>query len=217
MSLSTQQFAVAGFDNNFAYLIYDAESLETVIVDPSGNLEQMYTYISTHALSVTAVYLTHTHHDHYDQLDAVLSKSGTLPIYVYESGIGEIGNYDTILPLTDYQNLTLGNGKIQVLHTPGHSDDAVCFYVASEHATEGTAFVITGDTLFVGGCGRTSAHRVKDLYESLMQLRELPKETIVYPGHDYGETPHVSIEHEVATNKYYQVENFEAFKNIRLS
>lgn len=216
MSLAIQQYAVGGFDENFSYLIYDTKSAEAVVIDPTGDLAALHATVTEKQLTVTGMYLTHTHHDHFDKLDEIIAAYGTLPIYVYQTGAEVVGTYDTIITLEDHQTLTLGSGRIQVLYTPGHTDDGVCYFIAAEHSADGTPQVITGDTLFVGGCGRTTPHRVKDLYESLAELRLLPDNTLVYPGHDYGETATSTMEHERKHNKYYLAENFNAFRDLRL-
>ena len=214
MSLSVTQFPVGGFDENFAYLIHTETS--AYIVDPSGDTAQLYTYISTNSLTVTGVILTHSHHDHFDALSEVMERFPNIPIYVHERGLDLVGDYETLTPMHDRDELTLGERVIQVLYTPGHSDDSVCLFIPAEYAKEEAAQLISGDTLFVGGCGRTSAHRVHDLYESLQQLRELPGDTIVYPGHDYGSTPTSTIERELVENRFYQCTNFDQFKALRL-
>ena len=217
MALNVKQFLVGGLDDNFSYIVYDVASKECVIVDPSGGITKMLEYIDSKPLTMTGVYLTHTHFDHFDALAEVLTQFNNVPVYVHTLGLNAVDTDATLLEIEDQQILQIGEGKLKVLHTPGHIDDAVCFYIDTENAADGTPKVITGDTLFVGGCGRTSIHQVKDLYESLAELRALPAETVVYCGHNYGDTLTSTMGHEIRTNKYYLVNSFNEFQKLRLS
>lgn len=217
MGILVSQFGVGGFDKNFSYVLHDECPTEAVIIDPSGDLTNVHSYIRTNKLHISGIYLTHTHHDHFDALDEILEQYPNILIYVHALGVQELPHNVNVVPLLDRQELTLGGHKLTILHTPGHTDDGVCVYVAKEDAADGIPKVITGDTLFVGGCGRTTAQRVKDLYESLAELGTLPGETCIYPGHDYGDTPTATIAHELATNRFYQVTSLQEFITLRLS
>ncbi len=217
MALLVHQVAVGGFDNNFSYVIADTVSRQACIVDPSGDFAPVARFIETNDCHIVGILLTHTHHDHFDQLAVARQLTSTpIPIYVCEAGVSAVADFTAIQPVTDGMEVPLGSGHIHVIHTPGHCDDAVCFYITAEAAQDNIPKVITGDTLFVGGCGRTTELRVKDLYESLQELAHLPDETIVYPGHDYGDTPTSTIAREKTTNRFYQVKNFNDFKRLRL-
>jgi glyoxylase-like metal-dependent hydrolase (beta-lactamase superfamily II) len=99
--------------------------------------------------------------------------------------------------LKDGDVLDVGHLKIEVLHTPGHTPGSVCFL------TEGHLF--TGDTLFVGAAGRTdlTGASLDTLIESIKEkLLSLPRETVVWPGHDYGDTPTSTIGREMQENIY---------------
>ncbi len=101
------------------------------------------------------------------------------------------------LRLKDGDVIEAGTLRIEVIHTPGHTPGSVCFLI------NGNLF--TGDTLFVGAVGRTDlpGGSLDILLKSLEQkLMTLPKETIVWPGHDYGETPATTIGREIKENPY---------------
>ena len=215
MSLTIHQIAVEGFDQNFSYIIIDTVTRQAYVVDPNGDFLKVAALIDTHGYKVVGIVLTHTHFDHLDKL-SIASDEYRAPIYVYETGVPEIAKFREVHALTDGMKLPLGTGSIEVMYTPGHTDDSVCLFIPTEHAEDGVPKVITGDTLFVGGCGRTNELRVKDLYESLAELAHLPDNTEVFPGHDYGDSPSSTIGHEKVFNKYYQVENFNEFVKLRL-
>ncbi len=97
--------------------------------------------------------------------------------------------------MNDGDVLKVGNLEIKVVHTPGHCPDSCCFI--AEKA------IFTGDTLFVGECGRTDlpGSDVKSMHDSLLnKIRNLPDELVVYPGHDYGKTPTSTLGYEKANN-----------------
>ena len=215
MAHAVHQISVRGFDKNFSYIIADVITRQAYVVDPNGDFVAVTKEVAAHDYKIVGLLLTHTHHDHIDQLAAAVSQYRA-PIYVYESAVAQFAEYEDVRALHDGMQLPLGASHISVLYTPGHTDDSVCFFISGEEAEDGIPRIITGDTLFVGGCGRTTEQRVKDLYESLAELTILPNETIVLPGHDYGETPTSTIGYEKMYNKYYQVGNFNDFVKLRL-
>ena len=217
MVLLVHQVDVGGFDNNFSYIIYDQTSETGVVVDPTGDISLILAATQDLHVKIIGIYLTHTHFDHTEGIPIIHERIGLVPIYVHTLGKKETSEYENIYLLNDHETINIGEHPITVLHTPGHSDDSICYFVNAIDAESGKPKLISGDTLFVGGCGRTNATRVKDLYESLMEIKALPTETVVYPGHDYGSTPTSTIGHEVKTNKYYLAKNFNEFKNLRLS
>ncbi|MDC1205615.1 MBL fold metallo-hydrolase [Candidatus Pacebacteria bacterium] len=215
MGLSIIQVAVGGFDNNFSYIVFDEETRTALIVDPSGNLDLILETVDDNSLNIAGALVTHTHHDHIDKLDELL-RSYRIPVHVHEKGISEIVSPTPIFPMRDKETLILGAHQLTVMHTPGHIDDAVCFCIDKNNAEDGMPKVITGDTLFVEGCGRTNTYGVRALYKSLQRLAVLPDSTVVYPGHNYGSKPHSTIAWEKKSNKYFLVEDFIEFKKLRL-
>ncbi|MEM9336908.1 MAG: hydroxyacylglutathione hydrolase family protein [Patescibacteria group bacterium] len=218
MSLTVFQVAVEGLDDNFSYVIANTETKETAIVDPTGKIERVETVLQEQGLQPTLVLITHTHLDHYDQLAAVTNRYQDLVVYVHELGEEKVSS-STPAPVRSFEEgsvITLGNSEISVLHTPGHLNDSVCFYIAAAHSADGTPLLIAGDTLFVHGCGRTTPGEVEDLYMSLQRLKTLPSETIVFPGHDYGPAPTSTIGEELIHNKYFLAKDLEEFISLRL-
>lgn len=215
MSLTVHQIAVGGYDDNFAYVIAETESKQAFIVDPSGDWAAITATITAHDLTPIGVLLTHTHHDHIDQLEAALA-AYTVPVYVHELGTAAVAAVPNTKLLKDGDAIMLGNHTIDVIYTPGHITDHVCFYSNANQTIDQIPTLIAGDTLFVGGCGRTTEAGVQDLYESLQKLKALPDHTLVYPGHDYGATPHSTIGYEKTHNAYLLAPDREAFITLRL-
>ena len=204
-----EQIAVGGFDKNFAYIIHDGE--ECAAVDPSGDVEKMLKVIRKKNLRPVGILVTHTHFDHIDGIDE-FRKSYPVPIYMHKNAKERVKAHDDIKKIVkEGDEIDVGTIKVQVMYTPGHIDDAVCFYLKKENA------LISGDTLFVEGCGRVNSEAdAEALYKSLQRLKELPDDTEVFPGHDYGSMPHSTIAHEKEKNRFFLAENLEAFKKERL-
>ena len=216
MALVITQFAVGGFDNNFSYLICDEQTKETAYVDPSGQHQLVFDYIREAKLQLTAFLITHTHADHFDKL-AVASQISPVPIYVHRAGLAKLPpTKSERRGLNEGSEIQLGKETVSVFHTPGHRADAVCFLVSGNESNGQTPGVITGDTLFVRGCGRTNRADVGQLYQSLQRLKQLPVQTIIYPGHDYGPTKTATLAEELEHNPYLLAEDLATFKKIRL-
>lgn len=132
---------------------------------------------------------THVHADHYSGGRALAQRVGA-PYCLHES------DRDVVRfpfeALRDGQRLELGNVKIDVLHTPGHTRDSICLLVTDARRGEAPWFVITGDTLFVGAVGRPDlagqeAEMAGVLYDSLhARLLSLPDDLEIFPGHQAG-------------------------------
>lgn len=215
MGLHVEQIAVGGYDKNFSYLIYDEDTRNTCIVDPSGDLEAILQTAEEQELDLVGVLLTHTHTDHFDKLDELL-RSYAIPVHVHENGKARIVSQSPVYAMRDKDTLMLGAHQLTVMYTPGHIDDAVCFYIDGKDAADGIPKVITGDTLFVEGCGKTNKENVRFLFNSLIRLKALPSDTVVYPGHDYGTTPTSTIGSEKEQNQYLSTNDFDTFKKLRL-
>lgn len=208
------QFTVDGFDQNFTYICTDPDSDAAVVVDPAGDITEVLTDITNQQKTITAVWLTHTHPDHYDALPALIEHTGTLPIYVHEAGAARLRNQGfAVTDIYEGSQLRVGTTTWQVLHTPGHSPDGCCFYHASSASQP--PYLISGDTLFVRGCGRTTPTEAQTLFHSLQRLQQLPGEAIVFPGHDYGPTPTSTIASEQQYNPYLQASDLETFLQVR--
>ena len=217
MSLSVKQFSVGGFDKNFSYIICDKDSKAAAVVDPAGDTGIIFDEIKSAQLKIEKILLTHTHFDHTEGIGDFIQTFNDIHIYVHKNGVENLAEFPNIVEVEDKDLINISDNKIEVIFTPGHSDDSVCFYLPETTNDNNEPALISGDTLFVGGCGRTSEHRVKDLYESLYEIKNLPKNTIIYPGHDYGSSKTTVLGNELKTNKYYQVKNFNEFRRLRLN
>lgn len=161
-----------------------------VAVDVVSGDEQRFVDAATSA-GVRIVYVidTHVHADHYSGGRKLAELAGA-PYCLHESNRGNVGF--EFMPLTDGQLLDVGNVKVKVLHTPGHTPDSVCLLVTDLRRGEAPWFVITGDTLFVGAVGRPDllgreTEMAGQLHDTLhAKLLTLPDEVEIFPGHQAG-------------------------------
>ncbi|MCQ2341267.1 MAG: MBL fold metallo-hydrolase [Paludibacteraceae bacterium] len=159
------------------------------IIDPGmyGEKEEqrVLDYLHDHQLTPCAILITHYHPDHICGLECLQSHFPNLPIIDYQSKMNneQLNN----LQIEQFTNL-------QIILTPGHKEDAVCFYFPEEKT------IFTGDTLFQESIGRTDlpGGDMGQLIHSLNELKKLPEDTLVYPGHGYQTT----IGHEKDFNPY---------------
>ncbi len=160
------------FANN-AYVVADAEAGEAIIVDMPSGSEEVLGVMG--GLRVKGILITHTHHDHWLGYDVVKGATGA-PVYCHPA--------EPFLPrervdifLEDGQEIGVGGHRIRVLHTPGHTPGSCCFLIGR--------YLISGDTLFPGGPGRTNTPQdLQQIIASITQkLYVLPEDILVLPGH----------------------------------
>ena len=196
------------------YVVWDEATMEAAIVDCGALFpqeeERIEAFVSDNNLKVKYILNTHLHLDHcfgnawaagrYDVLPMAHEEDETLLARMgeqarmfglpFEVRTERLGGY-----LKDGDVLTLGENRIEVIHTPGHSRGGLCFYIPS------AGWLISGDSLFEGSIGRTDleggsyATLIKSITERLMTLAE---ETVVYPGHG----PYTTIGDEKKSNPF---------------
>jgi len=189
MTLKIEQIQV-GQMANFTYLVIDEEEKEIAIIDPSWDLDKIFEIIKRNSYSVKFIINTHTHFDHVLGNEQVLAITNC-QIVQHENSMDR---HD--IAVKDGDRIRVGNIVIDILHTPGHSKDSICLIVDSK-------IIFTGDTLFVGNCGRIDlpGGNVNEMYDSLLRrIIKLNDELIVYPGHNYGMKTVSTIGEEKNTN-----------------
>lgn len=186
--------------DNFSYIIADEATKEAAVVDPSFNADVIIQSLKEQKFIAKYVINTHYHGDHTAGNEDVKSEFGAKIVAHRSSG----GERD--IGVAEGDVIKVGKVIIQVIHTPGHTPDSICLLVDGK--------LLTGDTLFVGECGRTDLFggSAKDMYESLFsKLATLDDGIEVYPGHDYGSRPHSTIGFEKRTNYTLEKRSFEEF------
>ena len=123
----------------------------------------------------------------------------------YKNLIHKSNKYE-FYPVNDQDRVLLGKINIKIIHTPGHFPDSLCYLMEN--------IIFTGDTLFVGRTGRTISANAstKDLYYSIYdKILSLPGNTLIYPGHDYGEKPTISLKENIKISPLLQAKSEKDF------
>jgi len=191
--------------DNFSYIIADDTTKEAAVVDPSFNADAIIRILRNQNLNVKYVINTHDHGDHTASNEDFRSEFGAKVV------AHKLANVNKDVTVVDGEVIMVGEIGIKVIHTPGHTQDSICLLVDDK--------LLTGDTLFVGECGRTDlpGGSAEDMYHSLFdKLMKLDDNIKIYPGHNYGPKPCSMIGIERRTNYTLQkrtVDEFIAFMN----
>lgn len=189
--------------DNFSYIIADDTTKEAAVVDPSFNADAIIRILRDQNLNVKFVINTHDHSDHTASNEDFRSNFGAKVV------AHKLAHVNKDVSVVEGDVIRMGEIVIKVIHTPGHTQDSICLLVDDK--------LLTGDTLFIGECGRTDlpGGSAEDMYHSLFgKLMKLDDNIKVYPGHDYGPKPYSTIGVERRTNYTLQkraVDEFIAF------
>ncbi len=166
---------IDAFSDNYIYLIRNEAKNITSVVDP-GESTPVIKFLKNRGWHLDEIVNTHHHHDH------IGGNSKLLEIYKSRL-IGPVSdknrgsNIDVLV--SDNDLINIAGVKTKVIHTPGHTLDHVCFYMVDEKC------LFSGDTIFYLGCGRVFEGTMAQMWSSLLKLRSLPNDTLVYCGHEY--------------------------------
>ncbi len=193
-----------GSMQNFSYIVEDEDTSEAIIIDPSWDLMELEMVIKKNDLKIKYIVNTHHHFDHTLGNEAMVESTGA-PVIQHESS--ELKHE---IAVKDGDFIEFGNNsKLRVLHTPGHSQDSICLI--------GDGKIFSGDTLFVGNCGRIDlpGGNAKDLYHSLFDvLYNLDENLVMYPGHNYGSSEISTLGEEKMTNHVMQRRTEQQFLDM---
>jgi len=198
----------------FCYLIGDPTSQTCALIDPAFETSRILKTAAESGYKVTHVINTHCHADHTAGNAAIIAATGAkLMIHkrdakgltrttskAFARVLGGKGSPDPDVLLEDEDTIDIGERRLTVLLTPGHTPGGICLYIKGH--------IFTGDTLFVGGVGRTDLpggsmqQLLRSIYEKIYTQ---PGDTIVWPGHDYGLAPNSTVTTEIETNPYTSV------------
>jgi sulfur dioxygenase len=181
--------------STYTYLMWDETTRDAIIIDPvEEQLQRDLSVISERGLKLQYIVETHAHADHITSAAQLIELTGAQAATPAGCGIKP-----SAIQLEDGQVLPFGGESLKALHTPGHTAGSMSFVWQAGQRTH----VFTGDTLLIGGCGRTDfqSGSASTMYHSLTQiLMRLPDAATVWPGHDYKGQTHSTIAHERVHN-----------------
>jgi glyoxylase-like metal-dependent hydrolase (beta-lactamase superfamily II) len=196
-----------GFDN-FFYVIYCDVSKKAAIVDPGYDSNKILRFVKDMSLNVCYVINTHYHFDHINENQSIKNSTFSKVVASKIDGKNISSGVDIFIDDNDF--LDIGNVKLKFILTPGHTPGGICIIVDNEA-------IITGDTLFIGDCGRTdlASGDIKAMFNSLHEIiYNLQDNLIVYPGHDYGDKPFDTLGNQKKYNKTLYVKDFNDFLKL---
>jgi len=204
---------------NFVYLVGDPATHRAAVVDPAWDIDAVVAGAAADGYEIDKIFITHYHPDHLGgnlfghaiqgtaELLARVKAKVYLNRHEVEGAKQIIGLSDSDIVATDAGDTTrVGNVEVKFIHTPGHTPGSQCFLVDGN--------LISGDTLFVGSCGRVDlpGSDPEQMYYSLNQtLRNLDEATVVYPGHAYSSESSSTIGAQKRTNAYMRFNSLDEF------
>ena len=204
---------------NFVYLVGDPATREAAVIDAAWDIDAILAAAAADGMTITKALVTHFHPDHLGGRFMGMSVTGAtelvakLPVKVYihkqeAPYVGRVSDLSPsdLVPVEGGDTTTVGDVPVRFVHTPGHTPGSLCFLAGGN--------LISGDTLFIGSCGRTDlpGSDPAEMYRSLNQtLRNLPDDTVVYPGHNYADRPTSTIGQEKRRNMCMRFNSVDEF------
>lgn len=166
---------------NYSYIVQDKASGKVAIIDP-GDAYYLRIVVETEFRQpVSVIAVTHRHWDHSAGIGPLLAQYPDCRSYAHhKEAASSITN-----PSNDGDIIMLGLTEITVLHTPGHTEGSACYLI---NQRRGRPLLFTGDTMFLGGMGAFFEGTARGILLTIERIRELPGETLVFPGHEYSDT-----------------------------
>jgi len=196
---------------NFVYLVHDHATGRAAVVDPAWEVPAVVALARAQGMTITDILLTHSHHDHINGIGEVLAQyDAQLHLLKPEA---QFWGQQLELPTLHHggDTIRLGETAIEVLHTPGHTPGSACYRVGQD--------LLTGDTLFVFGCGRCDLRGgdPEQMFTTLKRMAErLPAATVIRPGHNYAEQDTSTMGEQVEGNPFLHFDDVVRFTRYRM-
>ncbi len=197
---------------NVCYMIGDEKTKQALVLDPAWQPDTIIKTVDENGFKLSGLLVSHAHYDHTNAIETLLSKFD-VPVYAQKeeiayaksgtSIVNELGK--TAKGMSDGDVLELGETKLRLIHTPGHTPGSQCIEV--------NGALLTGDTLFIGGCGRSDlpGGNPELLFKSLGKIARLSPNLRVCPAHDYGDVPERLLGEEIKFNPYLRMRDEKDF------
>ncbi|HEY6723483.1 MAG TPA: MBL fold metallo-hydrolase [Polyangiaceae bacterium] len=198
--------------SNFIYFVGDTATRSCAVVDPAWHAPTILQEAERLDVTISHILCTHSHFDHINRVEELL-QSIDVPVHMLGLEVNFSGfSCENLVQHAPGDTLPIGaHTELTFVHTPGHTPGSVCYRLPGS--------LVTGDTLFVNGCGRCDfvGGDPEVMYQTLQRLRgALPRETRLYPGHNYGATRTTSLGEQVRDNPYLQHATLEDFVAHRM-
>lgn len=196
---------------NFIYLIEDTATRRAAVVDPAWDVNAIIQKAHELELEITDILLTHSHNDHINGIEGIL-ENYLAQIHLLKPEY-EFWSHELEKPSLHHggDEVELGDTRIRMLHTPGHTPGSACYQTGNE--------LITGDTLFVYGCGRCDLHggNPEQMFETLKNMKNrLDPDMVIHPGHNYAEAETTTLAEQLEGNPFMHFDKPDEFINYRM-
>ena len=196
---------------NFIYLIEDTASRRAAVVDPAWDVEAIIQLARARGVTISDILLTHSHHDHVNAVSGVLAEYDA-QLHLLKAEAGFWGQH-LDLPTLHHggELIRLGETEIEIMHTPGHTPGSACYRMGND--------VITGDTLFVFGCGRCDLRGgdPEQMYNTLRHMRQtLDAGSVIHPGHNYADKESSTMREQIEGNPFMHFDEVNQFVHYRM-
>jgi hydroxyacylglutathione hydrolase len=201
---------------NYVYLIGSSETRKVAVVDPAWQIDTILRVAAQDDVEITHALVTHTHPDHVGGRFAGVDIEGVtellgkckakIIVHKAEAEFLKGLSASDLIKAKSGDKIDVGGVNIQLLHTPGHTPGSQCFLLDNR--------IISGDTLFIGSCGRVDlpGSDPEQMYFSLTEkLMALPDDMILFPGHNYAPRPHATLGDQKKTNPYLRFASLKQF------
>ncbi|MDY6993767.1 MAG: MBL fold metallo-hydrolase [Pseudomonadota bacterium] len=197
---------------NFVYLIQDHHTQRIAVVDPAWEVDKIIATAEQNGGNISDILLTHSHHDHINGLNALLERYDA-QIHLLKPEAEFWGKaFDNLKIHQGGDSLDLGHTEIEIWHTPGHTPGSACYLLPNQQ-------LISGDTLFIFGCGRCdlAGGDPEQMFHTLKKISQaLPHETVIHPGHHYSHQPTSTLAEQLAGNPFMHFEHVDDFVHYRM-